>query len=299
MDKKSTILVVDDNQANLQVIGSILKVIGAKIVFAQSGQHVFDYLDKNLPDLILLDIMMPEMNGYEVCRRLKNNPHTSKIPVIFLTALNEEDDETKGLELGAVDFITKPYKPAIVIARIKTQLSLKLKTDLLESMASIDGLTDINNRRRFDEILETEWHRTMRESAALSLIMIDIDFFKKYNDLYGHASGDDCLRAVAQALKKSIKRASDNVARYGGEEFAVILPGTDNESAAMIAERIRSSVESLKIPHGQNKGNDYVTISLGVATVFPLQNTNPLMLIKAADRFLYQAKDEGKNCVKA
>ncbi|MFH2132640.1 MAG: PleD family two-component system response regulator [bacterium] len=298
MDKQPTILIVDDNQANLQVIGNIIKVLDAKIVFAKSGQQVFTYLGKKLPDLILLDVMMPEMDGYEVCHRLKSDPRTRDVPIIFLTALNDEEDEARGLSMGAVDFISKPFKPAIVQARIKTHLRLKYKTDLLERLALIDGLTDLQNRRRFDENLLSEWLRAIRESTPISLIMIDIDYFKNFNDTYGHTSGDDCLRNVAKTLKQSIRRPGDTVARYGGEEFAVVLPLTDKDAAMMVAETIRQNVASLKIPHAQNEGNDHVTISLGVATIIPQQHSDPSTLIEAADQCLYQAKNAGKNCVK-
>ena len=298
MERQPTILIVDDNQANLQVIGNIIKVLDTKIVFAKSGRQVFTYLEKNLPDLILLDVMMPEMDGYEVCHRLKSDPHTRDVPIIFLTALNDEEDEARGLSMGAVDFISKPFKPAIVQARIKTHLRLKHKTDLLERLALIDGLTDIQNRRRFDENLLSEWLRAIRESTPISLMMIDIDHFKNFNDIYGHTSGDDCLRNVAKTLKQSIRRPGDTVARYGGEEFAVVLPNTDKDSALMIAETIRQNVASLNIPHAQNGGNDHVTISLGVATIIPQQNSDASMLIEAADQCLYQAKHDGKNCVK-
>ncbi|MCP4755935.1 MAG: PleD family two-component system response regulator [Proteobacteria bacterium] len=297
MDKESSILIVDDNPENLKVIGNIVKAIVPRIVFANSGEQAFDFLEKAQPDLILLDIMMPVMDGYEVCRRLKTDIRTSNIPVIFLTALDADTDETTGLELGAVDYITKPIKADILKARLKTHLRLKHKTDLLESLALIDGLTDIPNRRRFDELLQTEWQRAIRESTGLSLILIDIDFFKKYNDLYGHAGGDECLRSVAQALKRTTKRPADCVARYGGEEFAGILPATENREAAAIAEKMRDNVAALNIIHEQNDGNGRVTISLGVATIRPQRNSDPLTLIELADGFLYRAKEQGRNRV--
>jgi diguanylate cyclase (GGDEF)-like protein len=296
-ERQPVIMVVDDNPANLKIIGAIIKELGVKIVFAQSGEQVFHYIKKGLPDLILLDIMMPKMDGYAVCQLLKREPRTRDIPIIFLTALGDVEDETKGLDMGAVDFITKPTKPAIVRARVRTQLRLKRKTDLLERLAFIDGLTEILNRRRFDEVLNSEWHRAIREVTTLSLIMIDIDCFKNYNDHYGHTAGDDCLRQVAQTLKGAIKRPGDNIARYGGEEFAAILPSTDLTSALAIAETMRHHVESLKISHKHNNAADFVTISAGVASASPQQSNDSSTLIEQADQNLYRAKEKGRNQV--
>ncbi|MDM8522245.1 PleD family two-component system response regulator [Desulfococcaceae bacterium HSG8] len=298
-NEKQLILIVDDVPKNLQVLGSVLKQEGHRIAFAKSGELALNYVSERRPDIILLDIMMPGMDGYEVCKKLKEHQETRDIPVIFITALGDADDEYRGFELGGVDYITKPFNPKIVKARVKNHLRLKRKTDLLESLAAIDGLTDIPNRRRFDEVFEKEWGRAVRASESLSLIMIDIDFFKKFNDNYGHAAGDECLRSVAQAMVNTLQRSADFVARYGGEEFVVILPETEIEGAVHIAEKIRLNIEKLKISHAENQVADHVTLSLGAASIIPKRNTSSLILIEAADKCLYEAKEGGRNQVKS
>nr|WP_240192132.1 diguanylate cyclase [Desulforhopalus vacuolatus] len=219
MDKSSSILIVDDERHNIKVLSELLRK-DYKIMAAKNGEQALKaVLGDNPPDLILLDIMMPGINGYEVCRKLKENDHSMHIPIIFVSALGSSDDESLGFELGAVDYITKPFKPVIVKARVRTHIQLKQKSDLLERMASIDGLTEIPNRRSFDETLEKEIRRSARNKMILSLILMDIDFFKKYNDQYGHAEGDDCLRRVAKAIDGCMQRATDFAARYGGKSL--------------------------------------------------------------------------------
>ncbi len=297
--KKQSILIVDDMPINIQVLAGTLKT-AYPLKIATNGKKALEIaLSEDPPDLILLDIMMPEMDGYEVIRQLKRNNRTKSIPVIFITAMAEVEDETKGLAMGAVDYIVKPFQLPIVKARIKTHLALKYKSDLLEKLASVDGLTGIPNRRMFDEVLEKEWRRAMRESGPLSLVMIDIDYFKPYNDNYGHASGDECLSRVARALHESLNRAADLICRYGGEEFAAILPGTDAEGAAAIAEKIRLNIEALNIPHCRSDAADHITISLGAATVIPSAEYSIKDLIEHADKMLYEAKDKGRNRVAA
>jgi len=292
---KQHILVVDDVPRNLQLMGTVLKAINAKVAFAQNGKQAIEYAQSKHPDLILLDIMMPEMDGYEVCKRLKDTQTTKDIPIIFITALNDENDEYHGFKLGAVDYITKPFNPKIVQVRVANYLRLKRKTDLLEKLSSIDGLTEIHNRRRFDETLENEWSRDKRDQAYISLILIDIDFFKQFNDMYGHAAGDNCLRKVAAKLKEVLLRPADFVARYGGEEFVVLLPETDIKGAEVIAEKLRTGIESLNIPHEKSTVSDIVTISLGIATTIPEKGLSHNELIETADKYLYESKKNGRN----
>ena len=295
MDKASRILIVDDERYNIKVLTNFLRA-DYKIMAAKTGEQALNAAQgSNPPDLILLDIMMPGIDGYEVCKKLKADSRTLHIPVIFVTALDASDDEAKGFELGAVDYITKPFKPVIVKARIRTHIQLKRKTDLLNHMASIDGLTKIPNRRCFDVTFEKEIRRAARDGSFLSLVLMDIDFFKNYNDQYGHVSGDDCLRQVAKAVEGVLKRASDCAARYGGEEFAMILPGSDMESAMHIAEEVRCAVAALNIQHASSDIAEHVSLSLGVATVSADQTMSPLELIEAADASLYQAKENGRN----
>ena len=204
---KATILVVDDMPDNLTLMSGLLRD-NYKVKIATNGEKALKIATSdNPPDLILLDIMMPEMDGYEVCRRLQNDPKTRRIPVIFLTARADMKDEKRGLDLGAVDYISKPYSTPIVLARMRTHIRLKHQADLLESMAMIDGLTHIPNRRRFDEVLDAEWRRASRDNSSLSLLMVDIDFFKAYNDNYGHGMGDTCLTQIAQTLAALLKRS--------------------------------------------------------------------------------------------
>ncbi len=294
---KQSSLIIDDERSNIKLLAGELQS-RYRISFALNGDDGLRIVQGDLPvDLILLDIMMEGMDGYEVCRRLKSDPQTRNIPVIFITAMNEVADETKGLEIGAVDYITKPFTMAIVKARVRTHLELKRHRDLLENLSSLDGLTAISNRRRYDEVIQREWKRSQREGTPLSLILIDIDHFKSYNDTYGHAAGDDCLKQVAKTLAASVNRPGDLVARYGGEEFVVVLPRTDPEGAALVAEKMRREIESLDIRHESSPTAGCLTISLGAATTLPTPHESPRELARASDRSLYQAKRNGRNRV--
>ena len=297
METASRILIVDDERQNIKVLTEFLRP-NYKIMAAKNGEQALKAaLGSNQPDLILLDIMMPDIDGYEVCKRLKLDPKTMHIPIIFVTALGASEDEAKGFELGAVDYITKPFNPVIAKARVKTHIQLKRKTDLLERLASLDGLTEIPNRRFFDITLDKELRRANRNKTSISLLMMDLDFFKQYNDHYGHAAGDTCLQKVAKTINQAQRRASDFAARYGGEEFVMILPETQAKGAWHIAEIIRLAVSELKIPHAASNVAEHVTLSLGVTSVLPDQKVAPMDLIKAADASLYQAKHQGRNQV--
>lgn len=295
--KKPLILIVDDTPTNIQVLAEALRV-EYRVRVAGSGRAAFDIIAKHgAPDLVLLDVMMPQMDGYEVCRNLKQSLDTKNIPVIFVTAKSDAVDEEYGLRLGAVDYIAKPFHLPIVAARVRNHINLKMKTDLLESQAMLDGLTNIPNRRRFDEALESEWKRAQRSGMPLSLIIADIDFFKRFNDNYGHGIGDECLKKVAASLAACIERPSDLVARYGGEEFVALLPDTDATGAHAIAERFRSHVESMQIPHAYSDAANYVTVSVGLASATPDAEMLWADLLKQADEGLYLAKETGRNRV--
>jgi diguanylate cyclase (GGDEF)-like protein len=290
----ATILVVDDVPANIQVMAQILRD-SYTVVFAKSGEEALAMVQKVQPDIILLDVVMPEMDGYTVCERLKANAALSHIPVIFVSAMGEVQDETKGLETGAIDYITKPANPAIVRCRVRNHLELKRQRDLLRHIALIDGLTGIANRRRLDEVFEAEWRRAVRTHAQLSLILCDIDHFKNYNDHYGHQAGDDCLRTVAQLIAGQMNRPGDLAARYGGEEFVCILPDTSPEGATQVAERIRAEVQARALPHAHSSAGSVVTLSLGIATVIPAPGLACEQMIAVADNCLYEAKKGGRN----
>ncbi|RJP19943.1 MAG: diguanylate cyclase [Candidatus Omnitrophota bacterium] len=295
--EKQTILIVDDERLNIDILGSELGK-DYHIIVAKNGNQAVTRIENNTIDLVLLDIIMPELDGYETIKLLKNHDQMKHIPVIFITSKQEDEDEAKGLQLGAVDYIRKPFNLPIVRSRVKTHLDLKLKTDLLEKMVSLDGLTNIYNRRKFDEMLDQEWKRATRAHTPLSIILIDIDFFKNYNDFYGHTAGDDCLRKVARGLKLCINRPEDFLGRYGGEEFVVLLPNTNAAGAKIMAEKLRQAVENLDIPHSYSPISAHVTISLGVAATIPVEpHDSGISLVESADRMLYESKKKGRNQV--
>ena len=295
--RKQEILIVDDAPINIQVLADMLKD-DYLVKVATHGHKALEIArDNDAPDLILLDVMMPGMDGFEVCRCLKADACTKDIPIIFVTARDELRDEERGLELGAVDYISKPFQLPIVKARIRNHLNLKLKTDLLSELALLDGLTSIPNRRRLDELLELECRRAARAESTVSVLMIDVDDFKAYNDTYGHGAGDECLKQIATTLLTGLKRPADMVARYGGEEFVVLLPETDAEAAAHVAERLRAHIEARQIPHVNSRAANHVTISVGCATSVTGSDCCGDALLDLADKNLYAAKENGRNTV--
>ncbi|CAK0765888.1 two-component system, chemotaxis family, response regulator WspR [Gammaproteobacteria bacterium] len=292
------ILIVDDVPTNVKILADSLRR-NYRVRVALNG---VDALERARtpphPDLILLDVMMPGMDGYEVLRCLKQNPLTQKIPVIFVTAKSEETDEKIGLDLGAVDYIVKPFSISILMARVRNHVAMKQHADMLEALSMIDPLTNVSNRRGLESKLETEWKRMLRDGKPLSLLMIDIDYFKNYNDHYGHGAGDECLYRVACALRASLARPGDTLSRYGGEEFVAILPETDNKAVRQIAERLRERVLDLRLPHPRSAAGSQVSVSIGCATA---DSNNCLashgQLLKQADEQLYRAKELGRNQV--
>jgi len=297
---KPIILVVDDAPVNVKVLTAALRQDYIIKVAVNGLDALASAKSEPYPDLILLDVMMPEMDGYEVLRLLKENPATSRIPVIFVTAKASAIDEEAGLNLGAIDYITKPISIPVTRARVRNHVALKLQADLLEELSLIDPLTQIPNRRQMDENLENEWKKALRSGKPLSILMIDIDYFKGYNDHYGHGAGDECLCRVAEALSNGVSRSGDMVARYGGEEFAVILPETDLQSALLIAERLRQLVLGLNLPHAASRLEMRVTVSIGCATMDSATGiTKAAELLQKADSMLYQAKKMGRNQVYA
>lgn len=290
------VLIVDDERFNLNTLNALLKD-ECKIMVATNGEQALKATATGRPDLILLDVTMPGIGGFEVCRRLKEDPLTHGIPVIFITGLAEAEQETRGLELGAADYITKPFNLAVVRARVRTQLRLKQQSDLLERLAFTDGLTGIANRRAFDQQFEREWQRAVRTGAWLSLLLMDVDHFKPYNDLHGHARGDECLRTVAQSLATRVQRPGDLVARYGGEEFVVLLPDTPPDGAAALAASLLAAVDAAGLAHGASPVGPTVTLSVGGASAVPERSADHTALVVAADAQLYRAKAEGRHRV--
>lgn len=294
------VLLIDDSPTNLRVMGNILAehyIVQA----ATSGQDALNLLETTteLPDLILLDVVMPQMDGYDTCRAIKLNEATRDIPVIFITGIDSIDAEMKGFECGGVDFISKPINAPIMRARVKIHITLKQQADMLENLAMYDGLTKIANRRAFDEHLTREWRRMQRQASPISLLMLDVDHFKQYNDYYGHDAGDQCLQKVAQSLADLPVRPGDLAARYGGEEFAIILPETDTNGAWSIGNRVLETIRELNIPHEHSATADTVSVSIGGATAYPKNGDLPERLLKQADQQLYKGKTAGRNCMYA
>jgi diguanylate cyclase (GGDEF)-like protein len=313
------ILVVDDDRLTRQLLRRVMEKEGYQVVEAANGEQGIEVYKRLKPHLVLLDALMPVMDGFTCCTKLqrlsidsaledealtdnKSLPGASPIPVLMITNLNDQESVDRAFEVGATDYVMKPIHLPVLRQKVRriieqTQLyqELKVANQELQRLAALDGLTGVANRRRFDEYLNDEWQRMAREKLPISLILVDIDFFKKYNDTYGHQAGDACLRRVADALRFCAKRSVDLVARYGGEEFAVILPNTTVQGAFQVAEDIRVAVESLKIVHARSTVSDYVTISVGIACMYPVHATSQAMLIAEADAALYQAKADGRD----
>ncbi len=296
MSAPFSVLIVDDEKQNRSLLTALLQD-DYRLVLAKNGVQALEKARAHEPDLILMDVLMPDMDGYEVLKRLKNDDLTRDIPVIFITAMDAAGDEERGLDLGAVDYITKPFHPSIVRVRIRNHLQSVHQRRLLEELAMLDSLTGIPNRRRFNEVYEREWRRCMRSRLPISLVVLDVDQFKHYNDSFGHAAGDEVLRRVARALQASLRRPADFVARYGGEEFVMLLPEIDQAGAQSLAEAVRLGVEQLHIPHARDAGVPWITISLGGVTVVPTQEGPDPGLFTVADDFLYRAKHLGRNRV--
>ena len=295
---RPTVLVVDDSREALDGLCQLLKA-DCNALFGWNGLEALALATSESPDLIVLDVAMPGMDGYEVLRRLKEEPTTQHIPVIFLTAPGPNVSEARALELGAIDFVTKPYNPAILKARMHNQLAYKLSLDRAMALSMGDALTGIPNRRRFDDHLHQEWHRGLRSKRPISMLLMDIDHFKRFNDALGHPAGDACLQRVASVLTASLHRVTDFVARYGGEEFACILAETPAEGARDVARRIAGKLAAAAIPHPDSPVSEVVTLSMGLATLVPDPQVLPVDLTLEADRRLYEAKRHGRNRVHA
>ncbi|WP_291323494.1 diguanylate cyclase [Desulfonatronospira sp.] len=295
--EKSRILIVDDEKINLKFLADLLQE-DYTAMLARDGRKALQLARQTpQPDLILLDVAMPGMTGFEVIKELKHDDETKHIPIIFVTAMDSTEQEEEGLKLGAVDYITKPISPPIVKMRVRNYLDMQHKYKLLEQKANLDGLTEIPNRRFFEEVLGREWQRGKRNGSSLSVAMLDIDFFKQYNDHYGHQKGDIALQTVARNITYSLKRAPDYVGRYGGEEFVILMPETPLKPALIVAERIRSGIEGLKIPHACSSVSLHLTVSIGVSTSNDYTESGPQVLIQRADQNMYKAKQSGRNQV--
>lgn len=304
-----SILLVDDDPTVITVLGQVLQEYG-RVRFACTGPEALRMMQQFSIDLVLLDIELPGMNGFDVCATMKAAPQLAEIPVIFITGHDDVALEVKALQLGAADFVTKPPRPAQVSARVALQLRLHEMNKELRKAAATDPLTGVANRRHFDEALQREWLRTQRTGAPLSLMMIDVDYFKSYNDAYGHPEGDACLRAVAHALGRIVHRPADLLARYGGEEFAVLLPDTHGRGGCSVARYAVQEVRSAQLPHARSLSGTHVSVSVGVSSYEAEdhdervgsrrdQRLEPRVsladLLEAADQALYATKAAGRN----
>ena len=265
--EKSKILIVDDEKSNLRLLSEL---IGneADIMLAKSGQQALEKANKAQPDVILLDVVMPDMDGFEVLLKLKNNPATRLIPVIFITGLTDVKFEEKGLALGASDYIIKPIHEQLVKARIKLHLQLVKQRSLLEKVALVDPLTDLPNRKKYEEVANLEWRAAVRHSSWFSIALFNVDGFKSFNEKFGYAAGDEALSKIAVALSSQLQRSRDFIARFSGQEFVILLPGSDPEGAIKPIEKCKSALASLQIPSALAQ-SDYLTASVAGASIIP------------------------------
>ena len=322
--EQASILIVDDRRENLLTLERLLEEDGISVVPALSGEEALALTFDHEFALVLMDVNMPGMDGYETARLLRGNRRTKDIPIIFVTASQKDPAQIfKAYDSGAVDYLMKPLSPVVLKGKVGVFLKLHHQRILLERktreldaklteleelnqeleisherlriLSSHDGLTGLNNRRRFDELLRQEWSRGVRMQEPLSIVLIDIDHFKAYNDTYGHVSGDLCLRRVALALENALLRSTDMVARYGGEEFIAILPDTDEQGALQVAERMQEKVRALKEAHDGSPSGTVVTISIGVGATVPDGRGRAETLVDLADKALYHAKRNGRN----
>jgi diguanylate cyclase (GGDEF)-like protein len=298
INRKYSILIVDDEKENVDALDRVLSP-EYSVFTAYSGNEALKLVLENVPDIILLDALMPDMSGFDVLIKLKDNPVTMKIPVIFITSLINDEDEERSFFLGAVDYIKKPCKSTIVKARVNTHLQIVHQMRLNEWLGTIDPLTDLHNRRSFNERMDLEWKRSIRDKKPISFLMTDVDNFKTYNDTYGHPQGDTLLKTVAKILRSSTKRSADLVARLGGEEFGVLLPDTGPNAVLTIAETIRKNVEAAQIPTADGKKLTSITISIGAVSTTPVASDAAGIdkFIVKADECLYKAKKAGRNRV--
>lgn len=317
------ILIVDDEKTIRLVLRRAMEREGYHLMEAATGEECLEICQQLMPDIILLDAMMPGIDGFTCCHELKQRLGENCPPILMITVLEDQASVDLAFEEGAMDYITKPIHWAVlrqrvrrilqscwVMAELKRQIErerlltaqleetnqkLAIANQELQRLALIDGLTQISNRRCFDEYLQQEWKRLKREKLPLSLILCDLDFFKAYNDTYGHQAGDECLKIVASILTECACRPADLVARYGGEEFAIILPNTPVEGAMEVAQRARKLIKEKMIIHQGSIVEPYLTLSLGLTTVIPHAEVSIDQLILAADQALYQAKMAGRN----
>ncbi|BBI98863.1 diguanylate cyclase response regulator [Ferrigenium kumadai] len=308
---KVKVLVVEDSKVAIKAISGYLEDIGVHPLVAESGQAAVELYRRERPDIVLLDIILPDVDGYDVARQIRKlQGKDDWTAIIFLTVMSKDEDLARGIEVGGDDYLMKPVGRVVVQAKVSAMYRLvrmqralvKVTEQLneanqeLQRLSMTDGLTGIANRRLFDDLLVREWRRCARIGKPMSVVLLDVDYFKKYNDRYGHQAGDDCLKVVAREVAAAAPRAGDLAARYGGEEFVLVLGETDEGGARWVAERICRHVLGLKMMH-EDSPHDYVTVSCGVCSVLPSDSLAVDKLVKTADKALYLAKERGRNGV--
>ncbi len=313
--RDARIMIIDDDPGTVEILSRIVKGIG-KVYATTKGLDAMNLARSCLPDLILLDIEMPDISGFDVCAVIKSDPLFVDVPIIFVTSHQDREIESRALTSGAIDFIHKPPHPLVVKARVKNYLTLKRQTDHLKLLSSLDGLTGIANRRCFDTALHQEWRRAFRNQTPLALLLVDVDYFKQFNDTYGHQAGDQCLRVIADVLANIVKRPGELAARYGGEEFVILLPYCTQEQTVFLAEMICAEVRMLALPHETSDVAATVTVSIGISSIETIKKTRASDqssyregflidsddlgaedLVLTADQAMYDAKHEGRNRV--
>lgn len=291
---KQTVLIVDDSTINIKILENLLKK-DYEIKVAKHANEALYITANNEIDLILLDIVMPEISGYEICKILKKNKATKDIPIIFVTALSKDEDEEYGLSLGAIDYISKPFNSSIAKVRIDNHLKLKKYSDRLKMLNMLDGLTSVYNKKIFDENLIKAWEKSILTDSNIGVLLMDIDYFKRFNDTYGHLKGDDCLKLISKELNIRLMKEGTFLYRWGGEEFATIIRDKDINYFKELSNELRKLVYNLKIPNEKSDISDYTTISIGISIANASNKLNPYDLVSKSDEALYLAKENGRN----
>ncbi|SBS27184.1 Response regulator PleD [Marinomonas aquimarina] len=290
----ANVLIVDDQVSNIQLIYQVLKD-DYNVYMARSGTEAIDLIKSKRPDIILLDVYMPELTGLELCQILKADPYYSDIPIIFITSFTDPAQEVACWEAGGVDFVQKPINQLTLSRRVKAHLTLKFQADVLKHIANLDGLTGIYNRRYLDEQGAALFCHSQKQGEAFSVVMFDIDYFKGFNDQYGHLMGDDCLKAVAHCIKGLVSDEKEILVRYGGEEFILLISGKSKQQVGRLVDTICQAVSALKIPHESSGCSDFVSLSAGGLVCEHPERVELKSLIERSDVLLYQAKSEGRN----